>query len=381
MTEVTGRQRRGQFSLAFSVRRRAMERQGVIPPERVHIAQQFPWAQEPVEADGSPGRHTVLRSILADYLSKDAARELRPVIQQLALELLRDNVTEQLGRGSRTGTIDLARFSATLAFRSMSALASFPHTPDDEAFMISHLDAFARNPTLLAALEPEPAELRSYFEDIVRKHRARGGAGLLGRIVAAYDAGVIRRDERDGLIFGCWTAGRDTTATLIALLFGLVDEAGLHATMMANLDDAGARWRALAIEEALRFTPFPSTPMLSVGEVRLDCGPAVADGGEVMLHWGTANRDPAVFGPDADEYRPGREADRPHLAFGHGLHYCAGAALAKAATEVAALVVYGNLPDLRLTTWERLARLVDVVDTAVAEYDLDGAAGRLTSST
>jgi cytochrome P450 len=68
---------------------------------------------------------------------------------------------------------------------------------------------------------------------------------------------------------------------------------------------------------------------------------------------------------------------KQNLAFGHGLHYCIGSPVALAETDVAAVAVYGALPGLTLTKWHRLARLVDVVATAEAEYDLEAAARTL----
>jgi cytochrome P450 len=274
--EVTRRERRGQFSAALSVVRRALARHGMTVPDPVHLAWLFPWVQGTVEADGSPGRHAVLHGVLAEYLGKQAVRDLRPAMVVIANRLVRENVERERANGGTVGTIDLARFTDLLAFRSISALIGLPPTPDAEAFMMSHIEE------------------------------------LLGRIIAAHRTGQITLDERDALMWGCWSAGRDTSATLTALLFGLVDEIGAMSTMVAGLDADGTDWRE-------------------------------------------------------------RGVPRQNLVFGHGMHYCLGAPIALAEADIAAVAVYGGLPDLTVTRWHRLAHLTDAVDIAEAEYDLPAA--------
>lgn len=374
VTEITRRERRGQFSAALSVVRKTLARHGMTAPDPVHLAWLFPWAQGVTEADGSPGRHTALHGVLAEYLGKQAVRDLRPTMETLAGQLVRENIEENLAHGGTVGTIDLARFADLLAFRSVSALVGLPRTPADEAFIMGHLAEYATRADIIEGMRPEAPEVREYFQHIVAGH---DGSGLLGRIIEAHQANQITVDERDGLIWGCWIAGRDSTATLMALLFGLIDEYGLTSTMVANLGENGVRWRAQAINEAARFTPFGVSMRTSVEEVRLDDGTILPEGTTVHLHWAAANRDPSVFGADAGEYVPGRGVPKQNLAFGHGLHYCIGSPVALAETDVAAVAVYGALPGLTLTKWHRLARLVDVVATAEAEYDLDAAARTL----
>jgi cytochrome P450 len=376
IVEVTELERRGHFNQALSVLLRALARQGYGLPARVHIAWLFPWAQGTHEADGSPGRHNVLSDVLRHYLKRRAVIDLTPVIERHALALLIDHVRGELEHGTGTGVIDIARVANTLAFRSMSSLAGFPQTPADEQFTVGHLQEFANRSDLIHSYAPEDPSVRDYFERVVGEHGA-GGPGLLGEIIRAYRAGTITLDERDALIWGCWAAGSDTTATLINLLVGLIDEAGLQEQMIANVDESGRQWRARAINEALRFTPFPYAPTIAVGDVHLKGGFAIPDGSQVKLHFDAANRDPEVFGEDAAVFDPQRRTDRQSLAFGRGLHYCLGDLLAHAEADVAAVALFGKLPELRIVAWQREPRVVDVVTTNRGEYDLHGAARRL----
>lgn len=372
--EVAERERRGDFSMGVKWIGAALATHGMVLPEKMLSVWYFPWSASTQEPDGSPGRWAVLHEILKEYLTKQAVRELGPYINALALSLVRESVERQLASGARgVGEIDLAEFSDSLAFHTMSELAGFPHAPADVEFMMHHLREIASRTDFLDAFRPEAPEVGAYFDRIIDEHRRAGKGGLLAHIIRAYDAELITRDERNGLILGCWAAGRDTTATLTALLFGLVDEAGLTPTMVANLDSVGESWRKAAIVEASRFTPFAYNPTISTRDVVLDNGFRIPALSTVRLHWAAANRDPAIFGDDADRYWPDRPKKR-NFAFGHGLHYCLGEVLALHEVDAAARAVYGSLPELRMTAWHRQMGLVDVVDVATAQYDLDAAA-------
>lgn len=372
--EVAEGERRGDFSMGVKWVGAALAKQGLALPERLLAVWYFPWAASLTEPDGSPGRWEVLHGILKEYLTKQAVRELGPYISDLATNLVRASVEQQFTSGVRgVGEFDLAGFADLLAFHSMSELASFPHDPEDVQFMMGHLQEMASRADFMDGFRPEEPEVREYFHRIVDKHRRAGKGGLLAYIIKAYDDGRINLQERNGLILGCWSAGRDSTATLTSLLFGLVDEAGLTSKMAASLDEAGEPWRRAAIIEASRFTPFAYNPTTSTRDVVLASGLHIPALSTVRLHWAAANRDPAVFGNDAHLYRPDRPRRR-NFAFGHGLHYCLGEALALYEVDAAARAVYGSLPGLRLTAWHRQIQLFDLIDVATAQYDLDAAA-------
>lgn len=371
--EVAESERRGDFSMGVKWIGAAMAGHGITLPERLLSVWYFPWSASLKEPDGSPGRWAVLHEILKEYLTKQAVRELGAYINDLALGLVRDSVKQQVSGARGVGMIDLAEFSDLLAFHAMSELAGFPHAPADVQFMMRHLREIADRTDFLDAFRPEAREVGEYFDRIVDEHRRAGKGGLLAHIIRAYDAGRITWPERNGLILGCWSAGRDTTATLTTLLFGLVDEEGLVPKMAASLDDAGEPWRKAAIAEASRFTPFAYNPTISTREVVLANGFRIPALSTVRLHWAAANRDPSVFGEDADRYRPDRPTKR-NFAFGHGLHYCLGEVLALHEVDAAARAVYGSLPGLHVTAWHRQLGLVDVIDVATAEYNLEAAA-------
>ncbi|WP_323379785.1 cytochrome P450 [Streptomyces alkaliphilus] len=72
-----------------------------------------------------------------------------------------------------------------------------------------------------------------------------------------------------------------------------------------------------------------------------------AGGEAILLAFGAAGRDPALHGATADDFDPTR-ADKEHLAFGHGVHYCLGAPLARMEADIALRSLFARFPHMRL---------------------------------
>jgi hypothetical protein len=164
-------------------------------------------------------------------------------------------------------------------------------------------------------------------------------------LVHIYESGdkSISIDEMAGLVYGQLTAGQETTASLLA--------EGLK-TLLTQRD----RWEALcadpslipnAVEELLRL----STPVFAWK--RTAKRPAtigtidIPEGANVLLLLGSANRDDEVF-PDPDSVDLQRENARAHLSFGHGIHFCLGASLARLEAQIVLQELTRRLPSLRL---------------------------------
>jgi cytochrome P450 len=144
-----------------------------------------------------------------------------------------------------------------------------------------------------------------------------------------------------------FAAGQETTVRLLAAALQVLGE---DPDLQQRLRDD----RALVpnfVEEALRFeSPVKGDFRLariptSVGGVRLPAGTTV------MVCNGAANRDPRLF-DDPDEFRPDRANARQHLAFGHGIHTCPGAPLARAEGRVGLERVLDRMLDIRISEAE-----------------------------
>jgi len=141
-----------------------------------------------------------------------------------------------------------------------------------------------------------------------------------------------------------FAAGQETTARLLGVMLRLIGE---RPELQKQLRE-NRNLLASYIEECLRLeTPLQSTFRLSkvptrIGEVDVPAGTTV------MLLPAAANRDPRKF-EDPNEFRLGRSNYRQHLAFGSGVHACAGAPLARAEARVSTERLFDRMADIRIS--------------------------------
>jgi len=167
------------------------------------------------------------------------------------------------------------------------------------------------------------AELIAYFEALVERRRHDPGEDLVSALVDAERRGELDSHEVVGAATMLLFAGHETTTN------------GLGNALVALLrhPDELARWRTGAVsdtdavEELLRFEPPAKLQVRYVLEPHRRGDHDLTRGQALFAAIAAANRDPAVF-PDPDRLDLGR---RPvgHVAFGHGAHFCVGAALAR----------------------------------------------------
>jgi cytochrome P450 len=184
-----------------------------------------------------------------------------------------------------------------------------------------------------------------YFSALVADRERHPGDDLISALVAARDASdpPIGPMELVGactlLLFG----GHETTTGLITLA---THSLGRHPDQLAWLaEHPGAVGTAV---EELHRVDGPSKLMVRVARdhVRL-AGAEVEPGQTVFLGLAAANRDPAVF-EDPDELLLDRADAHRHVGFGHGLHYCLGAPLARLEAAIAVDALARGLGDWQL---------------------------------
>jgi len=155
-------------------------------------------------------------------------------------------------------------------------------------------------------------------------------------------AGRIDHDEAVALIANLLFAAHDTTRFLLANTFW---ELGRNPTVWQEMKD-GAVSAADVVEETLRFQP-PATGTARIAKAPAHiAGADIAAGDLVSVSLWSASRDPRVY-DDADRFVPGRPTGPP-LSFGHGVHYCVGAALARMEATVAVDTVVRTCPELSI---------------------------------
>jgi cytochrome P450 len=195
-------------------------------------------------------------------------------------------------------------------------------------------------------------EMFHYFTALLAAKRRSPSDDLTSALIEARDSGDSL-DEREliALLFLLLVAGHETTTNLIAT--------GTLAllTHPAELERLRSDWSRLpaAVEELLRYSnPLNhTTDRFTVEPVEIG-GVTIPAGEWVLCVTSSANRDPSRFA-DPDRLDVGRDASG-HLAFGHGIHYCLGAPLARLEGEVAFRALLTRFPDLALAVPESSLR-------------------------
>ncbi|MEV6564799.1 cytochrome P450 family protein [Streptomyces kronopolitis] len=186
--------------------------------------------------------------------------------------------------------------------------------------------------------------IHRYLVDLIAARRARPADDLLSSLIATRDDGArLSEDELVSLAFLILMAGSENTQHLIS---------GGLLTLLRHPDQlrtlrARPALMPEAVEELFRFAHpnqmairrFPTEPV-DIGGVRIPAGDTV------LLGLASAHRDPARY-PAPDRFDP-RRADKAHLALGHGVHYCLGAALARLEIRTALTTLLDRFPRLRL---------------------------------
>ncbi len=189
-------------------------------------------------------------------------------------------------------------------------------------------------------------ETRDYMLDLVRRHRRNPGDDLLGRLISKHGSGSSPDDLDDDELAGLGNllliAGHETTSNMLALgtlvLLRRPDQLAVIRDQPDRVSDA--------VEELLRYLsvvhmalPRVATADLTIGGTR------IPEGDLVVVSLPGANRDPELLDDPALDL--GRDPVN-HLAFGHGIHHCLGAPLARAEMQIAFPALFRRFPTLRL---------------------------------
>jgi cytochrome P450 len=195
-----------------------------------------------------------------------------------------------------------------------------------------------------ASMHRHSAELRAYLLDQIALRQHEPTDDLIGRMVEANQDGSMSDVEVAAACVLLLLAGNETTMRLItnmALALGRFPE-----QQRRLLEDRSLV--ASAVEETLRYDS-PVQMMFRGAKEALEIGGAELRKGTILITLlGAANRDPAAF-PDPDVYDVGRTGSA-HIAFGHGIHFCLGAQLARLEARVVFEELFDLVPGLRIAT-------------------------------
>jgi len=297
------------------------------------------WVAMDTMATQDGADHRRLRKLLLKAFTARRVESMKPHIEKTVNELL-DNMSAAPGP-----TVDMkAMFHSELPTRLMCDLFGVPEERRDEVLEGGHKNIDTR-------ISPEAAEAnlnqwQEAISDLVAYKRENPGDDLTTGLIAARDEGddKLTDSELIGTLHLLLGAGSETLVNALA-----------HASV-ALLADPDLKEKVIGgeipweeiFEETLRVeSPVAHLPFRYATEDVEIGGVKIAKGDAILVDFAGIGRDPSIHGETSDEFDACR-ADKTHLSFGHGVHYCLGAQLAKQAWMIGIPALFDRFPDLTL---------------------------------
>ena len=288
-----------------------------------------------------PPDHTRLRRLVSGTFSPRRVEALRPRVQAIVDDLL-DQISAQ-GPESRVDLV--AAYAFPLPFTVICELLGVPE-PERDALGrgLAGMLVQTSTPAQYARAKEASDGVVAMLGELVRTKQQQPGDDLVSGLINARD-GEERLDNQELLstIFQLIVAGHDTTTSLIgngvvALL--------RNPDQLAQLRNDSASIAA-AVEELLRYdAPVPHATFryaiepVTIGDLTIPAG------AQVVIGLAAANRDPDRYANP--ELLDMDRAESRHLAFGHGIHHCLGAVLARMEGQLAIASLLARFPEFRL---------------------------------
>ncbi|MFI9121657.1 cytochrome P450 [Streptomyces bikiniensis] len=290
-----------------------------------------------------PPDHTRLRRLVSKAFTPRRVAGFAPRVQELTDRLI-DAFVEK-------GSADLIHeFAFPLPIHAICDLLGVPEEDQDDfrdwaGMMIRH----GGGPR--GGVARSVKKMRGYLAELIHRKREEPGDDLISGLIKASDHGEhLTENEAAAMAFILLFAGFETTVNLIGNgLYALLRNPGQRELLQASLAAGGTGLLETGIEELLRYdgpvemaTWRYATRALTIG------GQEIPAGDPVLVVLAAADRDPERFdGPDVLDLA---RRDNQHLGYGHGIHYCLGAPLARLEGQTALATLLTRLPDLRLAS-------------------------------
>lgn len=280
--------------------------------------------------------HDVYRRMLAPDFMVKRVESLRGDVEKLVDDLLDAMQTQG-------APVDLvASFAFPIPALVTCSILGVPYERKD--FFVRCAEAFLSGTSTAEAAAAAGRELHAYLGELIEAKKTAPGTDTLSRMVTEYVAsGQLDETVLVTLAELLLIAGFDTTANMIAL--GTLTLLR-HPDQLEELQGDPGLWPG-AVEELLRYLTITHRGRHRVATADIEVGGQLIRAGEgIIAAQDAANRDPGTFA-DPDVLDIHREA-RHHLAFGHGVHQCIGAAVARVELQVAYARLFARFPGLAL---------------------------------
>jgi cytochrome P450 len=281
--------------------------------------------------------HAMHRKILLPHLSAKRVR----VIEEFAAATA-DRLWEQ---NLRDGHIEwMSAIANRLPMMVVAQLLGLPHDDVDKLIRLGYATTTLLDGVVTSAQLDEAfaaaLELSGYVTEHFEKASDNGEHGLIADLAARCASGELEQLPAMGIMMTLFSAAGESTASLLgSAAWILADRPAIQRRLREKPELLSA-----FIEETLRLeSPFRGHYRHVWRDTTL-AGVEVPADSHLLLMWGAANRDPAHF-EAPNEFRLDRAVAKGHVAFGKGVHFCVGAALAR----LEAQIVLRKL--LERTTW------------------------------
>jgi cytochrome P450 len=289
-----------------------------------------------------PPDHTRLRRLVSKAFTPGRVAEFAPRVQELTDRLI-DGFCEK-------GEADLIHeFAFPLPIYAICDLLGVPREDQDDfrdwaGMMIRH-GGGPRGGVARAV-----KRMRSYLAELIHRKRENPGDDLISGLIRASDHGEhLTENEAAAMAFILLFAGFETTVNLIGNgVLALLRNPGQRERLQRALAEGDESLLVTGVEELLRYDgPVELATWRFAKQDLTIGGQRVAEGDPVLVVLAAADRDPERFaGPDVLDLA---RTDNQHLGYGHGIHYCLGAPLARLEGRTALATLLTRLPDLRLS--------------------------------
>jgi pimeloyl-[acyl-carrier protein] synthase len=298
------------------------------------------FAQGLINSD--PPDHTRLRKLVQKAFIPKTLEILRPKIETLIAELI------EHASGQRS--FDLVKeFAYPLPVQVIAEMLGVPPSMRETFKHWSHEILLfqgvprADQQTILRS-QKALLEMRTFLAEVTEDRRKKPTDDLLGELVRVEEEGSrLTHEELLSTGVSLLVAGHETTTNLIANASWLLLS---HPEQRQQLSDNAGLYNPM-VEESLRY----ESPLQRLGRtVMADsviAGKSIKQGQTVFTLLGAANRDPGQFA--AAEAFDIRRKDNKHIAFGSGIHFCLGAALARLEAPLALRALFAKFPKLALS--------------------------------
>ncbi|MEB3961486.1 cytochrome P450, partial [Streptomyces kunmingensis] len=287
------------------------------------------------------GDHRRLRRLVSPAFTSRRIAALQPRIEEITGALL-----DEFARIPAGESVDLReRFAYPLPIRVISDLMGLPeHSRPGFRRTVDRVFDTTLSPEQAAA---NTEEMYAILAGLVAAKRAEPGTDMTSVLIATRDddGSTLTEQELLDTLLLVISAGYETTVNLLDQAIAALLT---HPEQLALVREGRSAWTDV-VEESLRYeAPVAHLPMrYAVEDITLAGGTVIRRGEAILASYAAAGRHPELHGPSAGSFDVTR-VGKTHLAFGHGVHVCLGAALARMEAETALRALFTRFPDLSL---------------------------------